>query len=45
MKHKWLFNAMAVLFLVTGLFGGFANTPVAVAASAESNTDKIGFFK
>ena len=42
MKHNWLFNAMAVLFLVTGLFGGFANTPVAVAAPAESNAaDKI----
>jgi hypothetical protein len=42
MKHKWLFNALAVLFLVTGLFGGIANTPVVVAATADNNpTDKI----
>lgn len=42
MKHKWLFNALAVLFLVTGLFGSIANTPVAVAATGESTpADKI----
>jgi uncharacterized membrane protein/subtilisin family serine protease len=42
MKHKWLVNALAILFLVTGLFSGFVNAPVGMAASAESNTaDKI----
>lgn len=42
MKHRWLFNALAVLFLVTGVFGSFANTPVAIAATGESSSaDKI----
>lgn len=42
MKHKWLVNAIAVLFLITGLFSSFGTPQVSLAAKAESNSaDKI----